>query len=401
MTVLPPPLRGPLAAAATAAAAPSALVGAYRLALLGAAVTDAPVPAPNAPPATRFIVLVPAHDEADGVADAIAAMLSQRYPAQLRRVVVVADNCTDDTANVARAAGADVLERTDLERRGKGYALAWAIPKVLADADAVLFLDADCDAAPDLLIRLDARLRAGARIVQADYRVANPSASRQTALRYAGFALENTIRAAGRSRLGCSSGLLGTGMAFGADVLARHPWDAFSFAEDREYHLRLVAAGERVVFAPETCVRSAMPAGAGAARMQEQRWESGRGAQLRRQAPALVGAAVRDRAPAPLDAALEPLLPPQALWAAMNAAALLLAAASGRRRALALALAGTAAQATFIAGGLTAAGTPRAVWRALALAGPAFVARRIGRIGGQLAGGGPDAWVRTVREEAT
>lgn len=397
----PTALRRALAAAAATAAVPSLAVGGYRLALLAGAALPARVPPPAAGgPRTRFAVLVPAHDEAAGIAPTLRAALAQAYPPGLRRVVVVADNCTDDTAGVARAAGADVLERRDPQRRGKGHALAWAIPQVLGDADAVVVLDADCTPADDLLARFDARLQAGAPGVQADYRIANPGASDQAALRTAGFLLESTVRSGGRSRLGLSCGLHGTGMAFRADVLAAQPWDAFSFAEDREFHLRLVAAGHRVQFAPETHVASAMPATADAARSQEERWESGRLALARRHLPALAAAAARRRDPAALDAALEPLLPPQALWAAMNAVALTAAAAAGSRGALQLAGAGCAAQAAFIAGGLAAAGTPPAVWRALAVAGPAFAGRRVGRIAAQAAGGGPDAWVRTTREAA-
>lgn len=391
----------PVAALAAALLGPSALVGAYRLALLAAAAAPARPPQLAGDPHTRFVVVVPAHDEEAGLAPTVAAVLGQEYPGPLRRVVVVADNCTDSTADVARAAGAEVLERADPQRRGKGHALAWALPQVLPGADAIVLLDADCLPAADLLVRFDARLRSGARIVQADYRVANPAASQQAALRYAGFALENTVRSAGRSRLGASSGLLGTGMAFARDVLERHPWDAFSFAEDREYHLRLVAAGERVAFAGETHVRSDMPVTAAAAHSQEQRWESGRASQLRHSTPALLRAAARDRAPAALDAAMEPLLPPQALWAAMNAAALLAAAATGRRHAVALALAaGFAAQGVFITGGLAAAGAPPAVWRALATGGPSFVARRVRRIAAQATGHGPTTWVRTARDAA-
>lgn len=392
------PLRRSLAAVAAATSGASAAVGAYRLGLLAAALPAPRVPDPPAHPRTRFIVLIPAHDEAAGITATIQALDGQRHPAALRRTVVIADNCSDDTAAVARAAGAEVLERTDPDRRGKGRALAWAIPRVLGDADAVVLLDADCLPDDGLLSCFDARLQAGARVLQADYRVANPAASQQSALRYAGFVLENTVRSAGRSAVGLSSGLLGTGMAFTADVLARHPWDAFSFAEDREYHLRLVAAGEVVEFAPETRVLSDMPVTARAAHSQEQRWESGRMAQLRDHVPALVAAAVRRRAAAPLDAALEPLMPPQAVWAAVNAVAVITAGAAGSPRRLGLALAATAAQGAFIAGGLAVARTPAAAWRAVATGGPAFVARRVGRIAGAAAGGGPETWVRTERE---
>ncbi|MBJ7330560.1 MAG: glycosyltransferase [Solirubrobacteraceae bacterium] len=388
-----PTLRHAARTAAAVCIAPAAATGAYRLALLAAAARPL-APPPQRAPRTRFVVLVPAHDEEAGVGATVAAVLREAYPPELLRVVVVADNCTDATAEVARAAGADVLERDDPDHRGKGAALAWAIPQLLDDADAVVLLDADCAPGPGLLAAFDRRLQGGARVVQADYRVANPSASPQAALRYAGFALQNTIRPAGRSRLGCSAGVSGTGIAFSRAALQAHPWNAFTFAEDREYHLTLVAGGERVDFAPEAAVTSPMPTTAAAARSQEARWESGRGTLLRTRAPALLGAGLHDRRIAAVDAALEPAVPPQSLWAALNVAGFALALVSGRRALVAAGAFGVAAQAVFVLGGLLVAGAPGSVWRALATDAPVFAARRIVRAAGS---SGPDEWVRTER----
>ena len=125
---------------------------------------------------TRFHVIVPAHDEAQGIAKTVTNLLGVDYPRELFEVVVVADNCTDDTAARARAAGARVFERVDRERRGKGYALAHAFEATVAEgkADAVVVVDADTVVSPNLLRAFDARLRQGAKAVQADYAVQQP-----------------------------------------------------------------------------------------------------------------------------------------------------------------------------------------------------------------------------------
>src|SRR6185437_11934148 len=125
-------------------------------------------------PRSRFAVVVPAHDEEAGIADTVRSVLAVDYPADLFEVVVVADNCTDDTAARATAAGARVLVQNDATKRGKGFALAHAFEALLGDvtekkAEAVVDIDADTVVSPNLLRAFEARLVSGAGAVQADY----------------------------------------------------------------------------------------------------------------------------------------------------------------------------------------------------------------------------------------
>ena len=269
--------------------------------------------------ALRFAVLVPAHDEQDIIAPTLAALQRIVDPAGRASIVVIADNCSDATAEIAARAGAKVLERRDPAHRGKGHALNWALDRLHeldGDYDAIAIVDADCEASPNLLQSFQARLRNGANVVQASYTVANPGASTQSSLRFAAFALMNTVRPLGKDRLGLSCGLLGTGMAFRRDVLERHRFAPDSLVEDTELHLRLVAAGERVAFAPEASVSSPMPTTARASRAQQSRWEGGRGDLLRTWSrPLLTGRGLRRRDPVRLHAWLELLIPPQSLLA--------------------------------------------------------------------------------------
>src|SRR5207302_10964276 len=123
----------------------------YLLSLLAAA-ASARKPAENGPPAgpaARFAVLIPAHDEEHDIAIALESLTAQVYPHDRFVVAVIADDCRDRTAEIARAMGAVVYERSDAERRGKGHALLWGIERIREDypeTQAIMVLDADCEA---------------------------------------------------------------------------------------------------------------------------------------------------------------------------------------------------------------------------------------------------------------
>ena len=379
------------------------LVNCYLLGLLAAA--GCPEEERSEPAGTarlRFVVVVPAHDEEAGIAATLASLQAQAYPADRFELLVVADNCGDRTAAVARAAGATVWERADRSRRGKGHALAWAFERVLRErpaVDAIAVVDADCEASADLLSAMDLALRRGAPAVQVDYVVSNPSDSSASALRYAAFALINTVRPRGKSRLGLSAGLLGTGMAFTRSLLERQPWTAFSIAEDREYHLRLVMAGERVTLAREASVRGPMPTSLAGASQQQLRWEGGALAALRDWTPKLLGAAVRERDQVRLHAALEPLAPPQSLLAVGHLTLAAGAVGLRSRGAVGLGAINLAGQLSFVLGGLRLTGAPADAYRALALA-PILMVQKLALYARLLAGRGPREWVRTERAQA-
>ncbi len=383
-----------------------ALCGGYLLALLLAA-RDAsrnrvPVVARGegeAPP--RLAVLVPAHDEEEGIAATLASLQACEYPRSLRRLIVIADNCTDATAARAAEAGAEVWERTDPEQCGKGFAVIWALRRLLdeADVDAVVMVDADCVVSTNLLDAIGRRIDSGASAVQVDYLAGNPEDSHVSALRFAGFALADTVRFLGKQRLGLSCGLVGTGMGFSRELLERAPWTATGLVEDGEYHLRLVLAGERAEFVPEAYVSQAVPTSMRASSAQQARWERGRLQLLRRWGPRLLIDGIRRRDPVRLHAGVECLLPPQSLLAVGNGGSLLAGLLLGQRRLLAVAALSTAAQATFVLAGLRLVRAPASVYRALFLA-PLLIASKLGLYVRFLAGRGPTAWTRTEREPA-
>jgi 1,2-diacylglycerol 3-beta-glucosyltransferase len=350
----------------------------------------------------QFAVLVPAHDEEAVIKACVSSLVAQDYPADQREIIVIADNCTDATADRAREAGAIVWERDDAEHPGKGQAIAWAVERLLHErpnAEAVAMVDADCLASPNLLATFDLTLRGGALAVQVAYDVANPEASPSAALRWAGFALMHRVRPRGRRALGLSADLFGSGMAFRTALLRAHPWTSFSITEDAEYHLELVRGGIRVAYSDEANVRSPMPTSFSEAREQQLRWESGNASLIRRTSRELIKAGARRGDIHLVHAGLEQLALPQTALMTLNAATTAAAMALRSRRLACLGIVLSAGQMTYVFGGLRVAGAPPAVYRAIRAA-PALLASKLpvlARIG---RGRGATTWTRTTRPPA-
>ncbi len=231
-----------------------------------------------AAPKLRFDFVVPAHNEELGITRTVKNLLALDWPKDKFRVLVVADNCKDATAVRGREAGAAVLERTDTERRGKGYALHHAFEHSLKDgqADAVVVVDADTLVSKNLLQAFAARLEAGAWAAQAHYGVLEEKSSWRTRLMRIAFSVFHGVRSNARERLGVSCGLRGNGMCFSHALIKAVPHDAFSVVEDVEYGIRIARAGHRVVYAHEAFVLGEMVANEKASRSQRRRWEGGR-----------------------------------------------------------------------------------------------------------------------------
>jgi GTP:adenosylcobinamide-phosphate guanylyltransferase len=350
---------------------------------------------------TRFDVIVPAHNEADGLPATLRSLAALDYPATRHRIIVVADNCTDETAAVARAHGVHVLERDDPSRRGKGYALDLAFARSATDgfADAVVVVDADSTLSRGALRSFAAVFRDGAEAAQADYRVRNAEDSWRTQLLEYAFTLHHTVRSLGRDRRGWSSGLRGNGMAFRLDTLARVPYAAFSVVEDIEYGLQLGLAGIPVRYVPDAEVLGDMPvAGDAGARAQRARWEEGRKT-LRRQWRARLWRATLAGRPLVGDLLADLLVPPLVSLAMAVALGLLasagLVALGAPGWTLSPWLFAGAGVALYAARGLQLVRDPGATLRALTRL-PAFVAwKLLGRRDQAAARRGE--WVRTAR----
>jgi cellulose synthase/poly-beta-1,6-N-acetylglucosamine synthase-like glycosyltransferase len=263
--------------------------------------------------AASVIVLIPAYDEAKVLPRTLAGVLPEL--GENDKVLVVADNCTDDTAAIARDAGAEVLERKDPAHRGKGYALDAGIAHLAANPpEVVVVLDADCDVVPGSIKRLaDAAAQHG-RPAQAEDLLAVPDGATPLARVSAlAFLVRNHVRPMGLRHLGLPCHLMGTGMAFPWDVIAAAPSAGSHLAEDIEMGIELASMGFAPMYCPGARITSAPPRRASAARGQRRRWEHGHISTLLHRAPKLIWRGIASRQLRLLTMGLDLLVPPIAL----------------------------------------------------------------------------------------
>lgn len=290
-------------------------------ALLPARAATGATPAATVDAELRVAVLVPAHDEEAGIAATMATIAPQLRAGD--RLVVVADNCRDRTADVARAAGADVVERSDAVRRGKSFAVASGVVYLAADApDVVVIVDADCRVEAGAVDEL--RRAAVERPAQAAYVMLAPAGappSRRLAELIS--LLRNVVRPRGLSRLGAPCLLTGSGMAFPWSLLRAAPLESGSVVEDVQLAIDLAADGTPPYFCAAARVTSEFPTSDAAAAAQRARWLWGV-MRTMSQAPRLAWAALRHGRPSLLLLAAETAVPPLtilfALWTIVIAA---------------------------------------------------------------------------------
>ena len=250
-----------------------------------------PAAGPSREPLPRLLFLIPAHDEELLVGHTIASVRQLEYPADRVSIVVVADNCTDSTAETARATGARVLERHDARMRGKQHALAWAIPHCELDAhDAVVILDADTELDPGFAAALAARAPLRDKVVQPYNGVQNRADSAITRM----AAVQSEAMHGLAFRLKARSGItvpLSAGMCIGSGVLEERGWPAFSIGEDFELYVILTLAGVSIDHAGDARVYAQEARDLKQAGSQRRRWMSGRWYVFRR----YTGAILRSR----------------------------------------------------------------------------------------------------------
>jgi 1,2-diacylglycerol 3-beta-glucosyltransferase len=225
----------------------------------------------------RLLFLVPAHNEERMIESCVGSLLQLAYPADHRAVVVVADNCTDRTAELARARGAGCLERTDPALPGKPRALAWALTQLpVADFDAVVIIDADTIVDAGFATALAQAGPITDRAFQAYFDVRNPGETLLTRMATVLAAANYRFAYALKRAVGLNAPLLGNGMCLGTAVLARHGWKAFTIAEDWELYALYTTQGVAIESLPSAHLYAQEARSLEQSATQRRRWTAGK-----------------------------------------------------------------------------------------------------------------------------
>jgi cellulose synthase/poly-beta-1,6-N-acetylglucosamine synthase-like glycosyltransferase len=361
---------------------------------------SAPVVRPGAP-SHRTTVLIPAHNEGAGILPTIHDVQAQLGPRD--DILVVADNCTDDTAAVVSEAGAGVIERTDPARRGKGYALEFGVRHLGQNPpDVVIILDADCRLGEDALRHLSANAVATARPAQALYLMHAPeNAPSGKGVNLFAWRVKNWIRPLGLKLFGLPTQLVGTGMAFPFTLLADRDLGNSRLAEDCALGIALASAGHPPLFVSEAKVDSQFPVSQAGNESQRERWEKGHldnivdlvpGALLKSLGIGSAGLAAM---------AVDMAVPPLSLLVLVTAGCLIFGAVAFALGASSLALAIPTLSLALVAVGTVLA------WRAVGrdvlpprelLRLPLHAIRKLGFYHGIASGKASSSWIRTDRK---
>lgn len=230
----------------------------------------------------RLVFIVPAHNEALLIHDCVASLVSMDYPPSRRRVIVIADNCTDETARIAREARAECFERFDLVHPGKPHALAWLLRRLsLTDAEAYVIVDADTVVAPSFARGFAALSPLEDIAAQAFVGTLNEWDNWLTRLAGVLARCRYQVTYPLRDEAGLQCPLTGNGMCIGRNLLVKDGWQAFSLTENWELYARYTAEGVPIRFAPGARLFTQQVRSMSQGRTQRSRWLAGRSWVLR------------------------------------------------------------------------------------------------------------------------
>lgn len=226
----------------------------------------------------RFMAIIPAHNEASVVRSLIESLKKQDYQKELYDIYVIADNCSDNTAEIAREAGAIVYERFDEKKKTKGYAMQWFLSKMVeenSDYDAFCVFDADNIVMPDFITNMNKKLCQGEEIVQGYRDIKNPTDTWITA----GYAIfywtMNRFYHLARYNLGLSPLINGTGFMVKMDIIRNEGWNTKTLTEDIEFSLKSIAKGRKLGWALDAKVYDEQPLHFSQSWKQRSRWTVG------------------------------------------------------------------------------------------------------------------------------
>lgn len=226
----------------------------------------------------RFALITAAHNEENVIGELVESLKNIDYPRDKFEIFVVADNCTDNTALVAKEAGARVFERCDTSKRGKGFALEFVFEKLFKNDEQFEYFcvfDADNIVKPDFLIHMNDKINEGFRAVQGYLDSKNPTASWLTFSYSLWYWINNRVAQLSRSNLDFGCRLGGTGFAVEAKLIKEYGWGATCLAEDTEFTLKLALDNVKVGWCHEAVVYDEKPLGMETSVNQRKRWVQG------------------------------------------------------------------------------------------------------------------------------
>jgi cellulose synthase/poly-beta-1,6-N-acetylglucosamine synthase-like glycosyltransferase len=224
----------------------------------------------------RFLIIIPAHNEELFIGRVLSSLLDQNYPSKIMNICVVADNCNDKTAEIAKSFSVNVIVRESTTEFGKGHAIKYALDNIKSDYEAAFIIDADSILDKEGLSCLNQHILRGKSIIQCNNAVANTSDSWFTQLMHVSRTIGNEIQEPAKEKLGLSSHLMGNGMCFDKRIIERYGWSAFTVGEDWEYYAKIINEGERIAFAQDVHVYHQESTSFEQATPQRMRWASGR-----------------------------------------------------------------------------------------------------------------------------
>lgn len=257
----------------------------------------------------RFAVIIPAHNEEEVISKLLINLKEVDYPDYLYDIFVVADNCKDNTAAIARSYNVNVLERINHLQKGKGYALKYAFHKIgltngSSNYDAAVVFDADNLVKENFLEVMNNRLINGEKIIQAYVDSKNPADNWVTATFSMMFWINDRFNLLSRYNVGLSAVLMGTGMCISADTLNKTGWNTTTLTEDLEYSIQALSQGIKTAFTKETRIYDEKPMSFTASCRQRLRWARGQLSVVFKYVPDLIYQGIKQKNIAILDGGL-------------------------------------------------------------------------------------------------
>jgi len=249
-------------------------------------------------PEKTFAIVIPAHNEEKVIGQLIENLQVLNYPRELYDIYVIADNCTDQTAQIARNGGAIVYERYNLQQRGKGYAIEWMFNKLFRlnrHYDGVVVFDADNLVHPNFLLEMNNRLLKGEKVIQGYLDAKNPHDTWISGTFAISFWVVNHIWHLAKYNLGLSCVLGGTGMCISTDILKKFGWGATCLTEDMEFTIKVLLKGIPTTWAHDAIVYDEKPLTFKQAWHQRKRWSQGHFDVASRYIPRLLVEGIRQR----------------------------------------------------------------------------------------------------------